>query len=96
MRKLLATFSALLVSASCFATVEINQASEADLDGIRGIGPALSGKILAERQKAPFRDWQDLMRRVKGIRSNSAARLSEAGLSVNGVGYSTEQPTAPK
>lgn len=86
MRKII-TGLVLCLAANCFAAVDVNQASEAELDGIKGIGPSLSGKILAERGKAPFRDWQDLIRRVPGIRDKSAQRLSEAGLSVNGAVY---------
>ena len=71
---------------------EINQASEADLDGLRGIGPALSGRILQSRQQGAFRDWEDLMHRVKGISAKSAHRLSQEGLTVNGQGYSGRPP----
>lgn len=87
MRKILLALAALLVSATCWAGVDVNQASEAELDGIKGIGPSLSGKILKARQQGLFRDWQDLMQRVKGIRPKSALHLSEAGLSVNGAAY---------
>ena len=57
------------------------------IDGIKGIGPALSGRILKERKKAPFADWQDLIHRVRGIRAKSAAKLSDAGLTVNDTAY---------
>lgn len=87
MRKILLALAALLVSVSCFAAVDVNQASEAELDGIRGIGPSLSGKILQARQQGPFKDWADLMRRVKGIKPKSARQLSGAGLTVSGAGY---------
>lgn len=71
---------------------EVNQASEAELDGLRGIGPALSGRILQSRQQGAFSDWEDLMRRVKGISAKSAHRLSQEGLTVNGQGYSGRPP----
>lgn len=87
MRKILLALATLLVSVTCFAAVDVNQASEADLDGIKGIGPSLSGKILKARQQGPFKDWPDLMQRVKGIQPKSARQLSEAGLNVNGAGY---------
>lgn len=87
MRKILLALAALLVSVSCFAAVDVNQASEAELDGLRGIGPSLSGKILQARQQGPFKDWADLMRRVKGIKPKSARQLSESGLTVNGASY---------
>lgn len=77
----------LLPAAACWASVEANQASEAELDGIRGIGPGLSQRILQERQKAPFRDWGDFIGRVGGVGPASATRLSTEGLTVNGEGY---------
>jgi competence protein ComEA len=84
MTKFVLTLILLLGLSLSFAAVDVNTASEADLDGIRGIGPSLSRKILAERQKGDFKDWTDLMKRVKGIQPKSAARLSESGLTVNG------------
>ena len=98
MRRLVA-ITILLWASACFAATDVNQASEAELDGLKGIGPSLSGKILEARQQGPFTSWQDLMRRVKGISAKSAARLSEAGLSVNGAGYpgvpgKPQQPTS--
>jgi competence protein ComEA len=71
---------------------EINQASAAELDAIRGIGPGLSTPLLQERSKAPFRDWADLMARTKGIGPANAARFSAQGLRVNGLAY--ERPAA--
>lgn len=88
-----------LWAGTSWAATDVNQASEAELDGLKGIGPALSGKILEARQQGPFTSWQDLMQRVKGIQPKSAARLSEAGLSVNGIRYpgtpgQSQQPTS--
>jgi len=90
MRKLfVALFAliALLIATASLAAVDVNTATEAELDGIKGIGPALSGKILKARQHGPFQDWADLMQRVKGIKPKSARQLTEAGLTVNGAGY---------
>ncbi len=75
--------------------LEINQASEAELDSVRGMGPAMSRAILAERQRQPFTDWADLMRRVKGIRSPSAERFAAQGLTVNGQTWSAPPPAKP-
>ena len=75
--------------------LEINQASEAELDSVRGMGPAMSRTILAERQRQPFTDWADLMRRVKGIRSASAERFAAQGLTVNGQTWSAPPPAKP-
>lgn len=79
---------AVLGTSACLA-IDINHASEADLDGLRGLGPATTRIILSERDKAPFRNWQDLLARVKGIGPASAAKLSAEGLTVNGQAYQT-------
>lgn len=88
--KILLALACALLSAACWAGADVNQASEAELDGILGIGPALSGKILKAREQGPFKDWADLMQRVKGIKPKNAQRLSQAGLSVNGVAYAPD------
>ncbi|PHM21254.1 MAG: hypothetical protein CK604_02345 [Curvibacter sp. PD_MW3] len=87
MRQFILGLAALLFCAVCLAGVDINTASEAELDGIKGIGPSLSGKILQARQQGAFKNWADLMQRVKGIKPKTAQQLSNAGLSVNGNGY---------
>ena len=84
MFKFFVTLILLLGLSLSSAAVDVNTASEADLDGIRGIGPSMSRKILEERQKGDFKDWTDLMKRVKGIQPKAASRLSESGLTVNG------------
>ncbi|WP_431476978.1 ComEA family DNA-binding protein [Massilia eburnea] len=84
-RKLLlavATLAACMGMA--FAQVDVNKADQAALDGVKGIGPAKSKAIMAERAKGEFKDWADLEQRVKGIGEKNAMKLSEAGLMVNG------------
>jgi competence protein ComEA len=80
---LLASITALSASL-CLAATEANLATEAELDSIKGLGPASTARILQAREQSPFKDWADFLRRVKGFKSSSAARLSEAGLTVNG------------
>lgn len=72
---------------SAWAATEVNRASQAELETVKGIGPALSAKILAARQQAPFKDWADLQQRVAGIGAGNAARMSQAGLTVGGSAY---------
>ncbi len=67
--------------------LDIAQARELDLDGLRGLGPATTQRLLSEREQAPFQDWADLMRRVPGIGARKAAQLSEQGLRVQGQAY---------
>lgn len=84
----------LFYTAVCFAGVDVNQASEADLDSIKGIGPAMSGRILAERKKGQFKSWADLTSRVKGLGEKSAARFSAQGLTVNTEVYRAGLPAS--
>ena len=78
-----AVFSALMFCHTALA-LDINQANEAELDSIKGMGPSLSTKVLAARSQGPFKDWTDLMQRVSGIRHNKAQQFSKQGLTVNG------------
>jgi competence protein ComEA len=59
--------------------VDANRASQAELETVKGIGPALSERILQARREAPFTDWADFTARVQGA---NAARLAKAGLRV--------------
>lgn len=70
-------------------SVDVNQASEAQLDGVKGLGPATTRRILAARSKRPFDDWNDFIARVKGIGPRFAERLSREGLTVAGAPYPT-------
>ena len=83
LKKILAIL-AMLYAAACFAAVDVNTAKAAELDGIKGIGPAMSKRILDERKKGKFKSWDDLMERVKGVAPVSAAKFSAEGLTVNG------------
>ena len=85
-KKILAFFAAMSLVAA-FAAVDVNKGSEAELDGIKGIGPATSKQIIAERKKAEFKNWDDLISRVKGLGDKTAAKLSEGGLTVGGASY---------
>ena len=75
-----------LISASAWA-LEVNTATEAQLDSVKGLGPSSTGRILQAREAGPFKDWADLMARVKGIKASSAVKLSAEGLTVNGAAY---------
>jgi competence protein ComEA len=85
-KKILAFFAAMsLVTA--FAAVDVNKASEAELDGIKHIGPATSRLIISERKKSEFKNWDDFITRVKGVGEKRAAEFSAAGLTVGGAAY---------
>ncbi|NMM26413.1 MAG: DNA uptake protein [Glaciimonas sp.] len=85
-KKLLLGVVGLIVTMGfAFAQVDVNKADQAALDGIKGIGPATSKTILDERKKGgDFKDWVDFEKRVKGIGDKNSAKLSDAGLTING------------
>jgi competence protein ComEA len=87
MFKKILTFFAAMSLVAAFAAVDVNKGSEAELDGIKGIGPATSKQIMAERKKAEFKNWDDLISRVKGLGDKTAVKLSEGGLTVGGASY---------
>ena len=85
---------ALASSLACAqpAPIALEQARELDLDGLRGLGPATTRVVLQERERAPFRDWTDLMQRVPGIGPHKAQDLSAQGLRVQGQAYPSAAP----
>ncbi|WP_372525645.1 ComEA family DNA-binding protein [Piscinibacter sp.] len=92
MRKQLAALALSLFAAAAFAGTELNTAAQAELESIKGIGVAMSTQIVDERKTAPFSDWADVARRVKGLRGRKAAALSAQGLTVNGLPYPGDTP----
>ncbi len=77
----------LALSCSLAAAVDVNRADQAALEGVKGIGPGLSAKLMKERSSGAFKDWTDLIDRVPGVGAGNAARFSAAGLTVNGKAY---------
>jgi competence protein ComEA len=75
--------------------VDINHASEAELDGLRGLGPAFTRRLMAERSRGPFASWDDLMRRVSGMGRTTAQKLSDQGLTVNEKALNAEKNSDP-
>jgi competence protein ComEA len=85
-KKVLAFFAAMSLVAA-FAAVDVNKATEAELDGVKGIGPVTSKLIMSERKKGEFKNWEDFISRVKGVGEKSAAKFSADGLTVSGAAY---------
>jgi competence protein ComEA len=71
---------------------DVNQANQAELEAVKGIGTAMSARILDERKKSAFKDWNDLIDRVQGLGPGNATRFSEAGLTVGGTAYKGAAP----
>jgi competence protein ComEA len=85
MKKLLLAIATMVATMGfAFAQVDVNKADVAALDSVKGVGPKMSKTILDERAKGEFKDWADFEKRVKGVGEKSSAKLSAAGLQVNG------------
>ena len=90
LKKILAVIVMLYaaVAMAVAAAVDVNKATDAQLDAVKGIGPATTKAIAAERKKGgDFKNWEDLITRVKGIGEKKAEALSKEGLTVNGDSY---------
>ena len=81
-----------LLACSLAQATELNTATEAQLDGLRGLGPSSTARILQAREAGVFHNWADFMARVKGIKPATATKLSAQGLTVNGAPYTPEAP----
>lgn len=75
-----------ILACACLSVsaLEINQANEAELDRIKGMGPAMTRKVLIARAEKPFTNWKDLMLRVSGIGKAKAQQFSDQGVVLNG------------
>ncbi len=94
-KRALAVLLSIYASLS-FAATDVNKATQAELEAVKGIGPAMATRIMEQRQKTPFADWNDLRARVKGVGVKKAVKFSGEGMTVNGATYvaSTEPAKA--
>ncbi len=81
----------MALCSSAWAQMDVNTASQAELETLKGVGPQLSDAILAARRERPFRDWADFTARLQGIGPVRAGKLSAAGLRVGEQAW----PAAP-
>ncbi|HEV3104185.1 MAG TPA: helix-hairpin-helix domain-containing protein [Trinickia sp.] len=87
LKKLLMLFIAVALSLSTAfaASVDVNTADQAALESVKGLGPVKSKAIIDERSAhGPFKDADDLARRVKGLGAKSVANLESQGLTIGG------------
>ena len=73
-KKLLFALLALFAAAA-FAAVDVNKADQAALETVKGIGPAISAKIIDERKKSPFKDWADMVEPRRGHRRRQRSQV---------------------
>jgi len=75
--------------------LELNQASRAELESLPGLGIALTTRLLDARERRPFCDWQDLLRRHLGIGQALARKLSAHGLRIQGQSWTPDTVLGP-
>ncbi len=79
------------------APVNVNTASQSELESIRGLGPSKAKAIIAEREKGgAFYDSYDLQSRVRGIGERSVSKLMENGLKIEGQSGYRETKSSPR
>lgn len=93
--KFITTILLAFASAVAFAAVDVNKASVAELEAIKGIGTNMAARILEARKTSPFSDWTDFTVRVKGVGPGNAAKFSAEGLTVGGASFQAAA-AAPK
>jgi competence ComEA-like helix-hairpin-helix protein len=70
---------------TALAAVDINTATEAQLQALKGIGPSTSRAIVDERNAhGPYKSADDLSSRVKGLGPKSLTKLEAQGLTLPG------------
>lgn len=75
LKRLMALSISLMLSTSALAVVDLNTATQSELETVKGIGPAKAQRIIEYRQKnGSFRNL-DALASVKGFGKASVARL---------------------
>ena len=76
----------VLVAASGLAAaspINVNTATQSELESIKGIGPSKAKTIIAERlDGGHFQDAHDLQKRVRGIGMKSVEKMVDNGLTI--------------
>ena len=78
-------FSVLLAASGLAAAtpINVNTATQSELESIKGIGPSKAKTIIAERlDGGHFQDANDLQKRVRGIGMKSVERMVDNGLTI--------------
>jgi competence protein ComEA len=68
---------------SAASPVNVNTATQSELESIKGIGPSKAKTIIAERlDGGHFQDANDLQKRVRGIGMKSVEKMVDNGLTI--------------
>ena len=82
-----ATISAVLaftsIGGALASPINVNTATQSELESIKGIGPSKAKTIIAERlDGGHFQDANDLQKRVRGIGMRSVEKMVDNGLTI--------------
>ncbi|AQR65708.1 topoisomerase [Aquaspirillum sp. LM1] len=96
MKKLLVMLASVFAFSTAFAAVDLNTATQQDLETVKGIGPAKSKAILEYRSKnGPFKSVDDLAK-VPGFGEKSVAGMkAELAVGAAKPAAAAAKPAAP-
>ena len=78
-----ATLSVLSAGFVIASPINVNTATQSELESIKGIGPSKAKTIIAERlDGGHFQDANDLQKRVRGIGMKSVEKMVDNGLTI--------------
>jgi competence protein ComEA len=79
----LAIACAIFPFSAIASPINVNTATQTELESIKGIGPAKAKTIIAERlDGGHFQDANDLQKRVRGIGMRSVEKMVDNGLTI--------------
>jgi competence protein ComEA len=84
LKRTIIALSLLMAGSQVVFALDINTATPAELDALKGIGPVKAKAIIEERNKGLFKNGHDLAVRVRGIGDKSVLNLQKAGVTING------------
>jgi competence protein ComEA len=77
--------------------VNVNSASQSELESIKGLGPSKARAIISEREDGGFyRDANDLQQRVRGIGMKSVEKMVDNGLTIESPALTVKPAMAPE
>jgi competence protein ComEA len=72
-----------LAGLAAASPINVNTATQSELESIKGIGPSKAKTIIAERlDGGHFQDANDLQKRVRGIGMKSVEKMVDNGLTI--------------
>ena len=87
LKSLLFTVMIAVSGLSAANPINVNTATQSELESIKGIGPSKAKTIIAERlDGGHFQDANDLQKRVRGIGMKSVEKMVDNGLTIEAPG----------